>query len=99
MACRCATILPRDGGVSEYAVDEVNTLLADPGDAGGVMRQVSRYLGDHEFYRRIVEEGLKTASRYNIQNACVSELQFFESLRQRSGTRTSPAHTPEVVVS
>ncbi|PYK15499.1 MAG: hypothetical protein DME55_13635 [Verrucomicrobia bacterium] len=28
MACRCATILPSEGGISEYAVDGVNTLLA-----------------------------------------------------------------------
>ena len=99
MACRCATILPREGGVSEYAVDGVNTLLAHSGDAGDVMQQVRRYLEDQELYRRIVEEGLKTASRYNIHNACVSELQFFESLRQQAEVKTSPIHITEMVVS
>ena len=99
MACRCATVLPREGGVSDYAVDGVNTLLAHSGDAGDVMRQVRRYLEDQELYRRIVEEGLKTASRYNIRNACISELQFFESLRQQAEVKTSPIHITEMVVS
>ena len=99
MACRCATILPKEGGVSEYAVDGVNTLLAHSGDAGDVMQQVRRYLEDQELYRRIVEEGLKTASRDNIPNACISELQFFESLRQQAEVKTSPIHVTEVVVS
>lgn len=85
MACRCATILPSEGGVSEYALDGVNTLLAVADDAGDVLRKVRRYLEEPQLYRSIVEEGLKTASRYSIEGACLSEFQFFDSLRRRAG--------------
>jgi glycosyltransferase involved in cell wall biosynthesis len=81
MACRCATILPSQGGISEYAVDGVNTLLAAPNDAGDMLRKVRRYISEPQLYQSIVEEGLKTAARYSIQKACASELEFFESLR------------------
>lgn len=85
MACRCATILPSEGGVSEYAVDGVNTLLAAPNDAGDVLRKVRRYLREPRLYQSIVEEGLKTAARYSIEKASASELRFFESLRYGAG--------------
>jgi glycosyltransferase involved in cell wall biosynthesis len=82
MACRCATILPSEGGVSEYAVDGVNTLLAAPNDAGDVLRKVRRYISEPQLYQSIVEQGLKTAARYSIERACASQLRFFESLGQ-----------------
>jgi GT2 family glycosyltransferase/glycosyltransferase involved in cell wall biosynthesis len=87
MACRCATILPSEGGIGEYARDGVNTLLAAPNDAEDVLRKVRRYITEPELYRSIVEEGLNTASRYSIDGACASELQFFESLRRERGEK------------
>jgi len=89
MACRCATILPSEGGISEYAVDGVNTLLAAPNDAGDVLRKVRRYMNEPQLYQSIVKEGLKTAARYSIERACASELQFFESLRRNIGAARS----------
>jgi predicted O-methyltransferase YrrM/glycosyltransferase involved in cell wall biosynthesis len=91
MACRCATILPSQGGISEYAVDGVNTLLAAPNDAGEVLRKVTGYINEPQLYQSIVGEGLKTAARYSIEKACVSELRFFESLRQSIGAERSAA--------
>jgi len=82
MACRCATILPSQGGISEYAVDGINTLLAAPNDAGEVLRKVRRYISEPQLYQSILKEGLKTAARYSIERACASQLRFFESLRQ-----------------
>jgi hypothetical protein len=82
MACRCATILPSEGGISEYAVDGVNTLLAAPNDAEDVLKKVRHYIREPQLYQSIVEEGLKTASRYSIEKASASDLQFFASLRQ-----------------
>jgi GT2 family glycosyltransferase/glycosyltransferase involved in cell wall biosynthesis len=82
MACRCATILPSQGGISEYAVDGINTLLVAPNDAGEVLRKVRRYISEPQLYQSIVKEGLKTATRYSIERACASQLRFFESLRQ-----------------
>jgi GT2 family glycosyltransferase/polysaccharide pyruvyl transferase WcaK-like protein/glycosyltransferase involved in cell wall biosynthesis len=83
MACGCATILPMEGGTTEYAIDGVNTLLAPPGDAAAVIANAKRYVEDREMHRRIVENALETASGYSIEGACLSELRFFESIRQK----------------
>jgi glycosyltransferase involved in cell wall biosynthesis len=83
MSCGCATILPMEGGTTEYAIDGVNTLLAPPGDAAAVIANAKRYVEDREMHRRIVENALKTASGYSIEGACLSELRFFESIRQK----------------
>ena len=104
MACRCATILPSQGGISEYAVDGINTLLAAPNDAGEVLRKVRRYVSEPQLYQSILTEGLKTAARYSIEKACASELRFFESLRQGNSPVDSglcaavplPSYSPNV---
>jgi O-antigen biosynthesis protein len=89
MACGCATILPTVGGPSEYAIDGVNTLLAAPGKADEVLNKASRYLQDRQLHCRIVETGLETASRYSVEAACASELQFFESIRHQNPSGSS----------
>jgi GT2 family glycosyltransferase/glycosyltransferase involved in cell wall biosynthesis len=81
MACGCATILPALGGITEYAVDRVNTLLAVPSDIPDVLAKVKEYIDDRQLYRQIVAEGVKTASRYSIGESCRSELEFFKSIR------------------
>jgi GT2 family glycosyltransferase len=104
MACRCATILPSQGGISEYAVDGVNTLLAAPNDAGEVLRKVTHYISEPQLYQSIVGEGLKTAARYSIEKACASQLRFFESVRQGNSPADSglcaavrlPSYSPNV---
>jgi hypothetical protein len=72
-------------------VDSVNTLLATPNDAGDVLRKVRRYIKEPQLYQNILEQGLKTALRYSIEKACLSELQFFDSLRREAGTEPSAA--------
>jgi GT2 family glycosyltransferase len=89
MACRCATILPGEGGVSEYAVEGVNTLLLARPTVEKVVQTVRRYLEEPELYQRIVDQGLQTASHYSIAKACASELRFFESIRQQLNDETS----------
>ncbi len=81
MACGCATILPAEGGTSEYAIDGINTQLAAPNDTDRILDLVRRYVDDTYFHREVVKRGLETASRYSIESACISELQFFESIR------------------
>jgi hypothetical protein len=41
-----------------------------------------------QLYQSVLEEGLKTASRYSIEKASASALQFFESLRERPASVT-----------
>ena len=92
MACRCATILPPHGGITEFAIDGVNTTFAIPSDIPDILAKVKRYLEDGNMYGQIVAQGLKTASRYSVGASCRSELQFFESIRsERDGQQVHHA--------
>ncbi len=96
MACGCATILPREGGPTEYAIDGVNTFLASPTQPDSYLALIRNYLNDTALHQRVVQNGLKTAAHYSIERACRSELEFFETaFREQStagdGMREAPA--------
>ncbi len=84
MACGCATILPGGSGTSEYAVNKVNTLLANPLDEDNILAKVREYLGSAELTNRIIEAGLATAKRYTVECSSRSELEWFDSLRRQA---------------
>jgi len=65
MACGCATVLGRDGGVTEYAHDGENTLLVDPADRSATAAAVVRLLDDRALRSRFVAAGLETAARFD----------------------------------
>jgi len=65
MACGCATVLGREGGVSEYARDGENCLLIDPADRDGAVAAVLRLLDDGALRARLVAAGAATAQRFD----------------------------------
>jgi glycosyltransferase involved in cell wall biosynthesis len=79
MACRCATVLPKGCGTSEYAIDGVNTILVESTRAEVVFAAARRYLDSKHFYSSVIEAGVRCASAYSVEDACRSELKFFEA--------------------
>lgn len=65
MACGCATVLGREGGVSEYARDGENCLLIDPADRDGAVASVLRLVDDDALRARIVAGATATAARFS----------------------------------
>jgi glycosyltransferase involved in cell wall biosynthesis len=65
MACGCATVLGRSGGVNEYARDGENTLLVDPADHGATVAALVRVLDDPVLRGRLVAAGHTTAARFD----------------------------------
>jgi GT2 family glycosyltransferase len=64
MACGCAAVLGRHGGVSEYARHGENCLLIDPGDHDAAAAAVLAVLGDDGLRRRLIAGGIATAQRF-----------------------------------
>ena len=90
LACGCAVVLPDVGGVREYAEHGENALLVDTTSEEAMVEALVQLATDESLRRRLVERGLKTAARYSIERASLSELAVFRSLlarQQRSQRR------------
>lgn len=80
MAVGCCTILPKKGGVTEYAVHEENSFLVDIGEDDKVIKYVSHLIEDSKLREKITKHALKTANRYSIEGAALSEFEFFQKI-------------------
>lgn len=86
MACGCATVLPKNGGTSEYARHRENALLVDTSDFDDMLCAVEELLDNEALRREISERSISTASEYTIRKAALSELSLFkESIQKRDG--------------
>jgi glycosyltransferase involved in cell wall biosynthesis len=74
MACGATAIVPQYGGVDEYAVNNVNSLIVDSFNEDQVYQCLRRLILDRAFLFRLKNESLKTASNYSSHQAAVSEL-------------------------
>lgn len=74
MACGCAVVITKFGGVDEYAIHDVNALLVDPFDQKGTVSAVIELLTDRQRLCRLKSGGIDAASRYSVHRAAVSEL-------------------------
>ncbi|MET1075216.1 MAG: glycosyltransferase family 4 protein [Umezawaea sp.] len=79
MACGTAVVSTRNGGVEDFCVDGRNSLLVDVGDADGMAEALLRLLRDDDLRGRLVEEGLRTASSMNWDDAAGSFLKALEA--------------------
>lgn len=83
LACGCALVITRNGGVHEYAVDGVNALLVDPHDELDCLTRFEQLATDPDRLVRMQAEGLRTASRFSVQAAAMSELGFMAEALSR----------------
>ena len=85
MACGCATVLGRDGGVTEYARDGENTLLVDPADRDATVAAVVRLLDDRALRSRFVAAGLETAARFDCDTEALATSRLFATALAERG--------------
>jgi glycosyltransferase involved in cell wall biosynthesis len=65
MACGTATVLTREGGITEYAKHQHNCLLADPRDVEDNVNKILQLIDDEKLRARLVAEGLNTARKFD----------------------------------
>src|SRR6266567_6380747 len=66
MASRCPVIATGVGGSSEYCLDGVNCIRVPPGDPAALARAVQQLAQSRDLRRRLVEDGLRTASAFTL---------------------------------
>lgn len=79
MACGAATVLTRNGGITEYAKHNYNTLLVNPYNARDIADKIIMLLEDESLRNRLVQKGLETAEKYNLINEGTMTKNLFES--------------------
>jgi glycosyltransferase involved in cell wall biosynthesis len=88
MACGCTSILPRTGGVGEYAIDGENALLVDTTDLEATYAALAGLARDPERVAMLQASAVLTAKRYSVMGAALSEYTLFAAAhRRRVGTR------------
>ncbi len=84
MACGATAVVPRVGGVVEFARDGENALVVDTHGPEDAVRALSSLVKDREMLRSLQAEARRTASAYSIPRAALSEyLLFVEEYRRR----------------
>ena len=83
MACGCTAVMPQLGGAAEFAVDGENALVVDTRDEGAVLSALSELIGNRERLERLQESGIRTAKRYSVIRAAVSEYVLFQHEHDR----------------
>ena len=79
MACGCAVVLPKEGGVYEYAVDGDNCLIVDTSNDDEMVRAIRALATDTNLRHRMGARGIETAAGFDIARASVSELSVFRA--------------------
>jgi GT2 family glycosyltransferase/glycosyltransferase involved in cell wall biosynthesis len=77
MACGCTSVVPAHGGADEYAIDNVNALIVDSFDEEECFLRLNELTRSPPMLASLRQEALKTASRYSVHRAAVSELVLF----------------------
>ncbi|HUU03108.1 MAG TPA: glycosyltransferase [Myxococcota bacterium] len=79
MACGCACVITESGGVSEYAVDNANVLMAKPGDWQKLADLVVDLVRDASLRKRLVENGYATVGNFSNHNVASSIAPILQS--------------------
>ena len=80
MACGTATVLTRNGGITEYAKHKYNTLLVNPFNINEILLKLKILLTDNQMRRKFIEQGFKTSNNYYIRKESELTKDIFESL-------------------
>ena len=73
MACGCTAVVPRRGGVWEFAEDGDNALVVDTMDLDATFHALARLVHDRDRLASLQEAARETAARYSVLRAAISE--------------------------
>lgn len=80
MACGTPVVTTKTPGVSEYARDEQNCLMTEPGDVKGIVERITRLLTDEDLYQRLQLAGIETAKQYSWNTILTDIVRFYEQI-------------------
>ena len=88
MACGCPVVTTDVGAVAEFATDQRNALVVQPGDTRGMANALHRMLSDTRLRTDLAASGLETARKYALT---VVAPRFGEALRSAEKSVLRPS--------
>jgi glycosyltransferase involved in cell wall biosynthesis len=86
MACGCTSVAPVLGGTTEFARDGENVVLVDSADRDAIFEAIRSLAGDRARLSLLQANAIRTAQRYSVPRAALSEYLLFErEYRRRFG--------------
>lgn len=76
MACGCAVITSKSGGVNEYALDNVNCLMYEPKNEIELTEKLILLLNNEKLRNDIAKEGVKTAKNFDWNKSALQLLKI-----------------------
>lgn len=80
MTCGAAVITTDTGGMRDFVVDGENALVINHHDKDDMKEKIERLINDKSLMKRIAENGMKTASRFNWDNTICDMEKYFREL-------------------
>ncbi len=84
MAGGCAVVTTDNGGSDDYATDEDNALVCEPGDVDGMADRVERLLSDDDTCTRIATRGCESVRRFDWHESARRLEDFLTRYAERS---------------
>lgn len=78
MASGCVTVSTKFGGVDEYIIEGVNSILVDPFMEEEAVQSLSKLILNRDLLEKIKLEAIETASNFSTLKAAISEIQLFK---------------------
>lgn len=69
MACGCAVITSKSGGVNEFAIDNTNCLMYKPKSEEELLEKISILLNNNMLRRRLSQMGIMSAAGFSWENS------------------------------
>ena len=91
MACGCAVVVPKEGGVYEYAVHGENCMVVDTRSDDEMSSAIQTLAGDATVRNAIARRAIETAARFDIVRASASEISAFRAAMAARHGHVSPA--------
>ena len=93
MACGCAVVVPKEGGVYEYALHGKNCIVVDTRSDADMAQAVQALANDAPLRKAMAKEAIDTAAGFDIVRASLSEISVFRTaMAARNGHVAPEAH-------
>jgi GT2 family glycosyltransferase len=77
MACGTPAVLPKKGGIAEYAKDRINCLMANSENPQAVADAIESLLDSSSLRKKLISEGKKTAQKFCHKDEAEKMLSLF----------------------
>jgi glycosyltransferase involved in cell wall biosynthesis len=87
MACGAVCILTNQGGVTEYARDDVNSILVPPNAPEAILVAYLHLAKDPELLAEIIENGASTAAEFSHKSEAKKTHEYFLEIMENAGSK------------